>query len=548
MRTSTNIFTAAILVILCIKSVFAVPIPRTKRQNASGGDASAATGMTSSNSTDSSSGSGSGAGSGPWFAVYTDRGPDPAPAVDQIQGFNVVIMSFLLSTGASDMAQAWVSMSASDRTTIKQQYQSAGIKLLVSAFGSTETPTTSGENPQSLAATMAAWVKQYGVDGIDVDYEDTTAMNKGDGKAEQWIIDFTTALRTELPQGQYILTHAPMAPWMGTNPLWKSGAYVTVNKQVGSLIDWYNTQFYNQGPDEYTTCAGLLTTSSSNNPESSVFEIQANGFELNKLVIGKPGSTADASNGQMSTSTLAQCVSQAKGMGWNAGVMSWEYPDANSAWISAVRSSAFPIDGSPGSGSSAPASPTSTANTDPDSVSPTGSVSSTVSGTAGAQPTSASSGDGFSSTSPINTLTTPTSLDDEPTSTNTGTVGDAPIQTPLDGDSSSIVSDTGTGATLSSTPPPTSVDSGSGPTPTDVDSGSSTIAPDSATDEPSVTQTVNNGLWTPTAPTHTFNNGLWTPTANPTGSAIPQRRTSLHEEYSGRRMIRRSRSRYVGSH
>ncbi|KAF9074616.1 glycoside hydrolase superfamily [Rhodocollybia butyracea] len=421
-------------------------------------------------------------------------------------------MSFLLSTGASDMAQAWVSMSASDRTTIKQQYQSAGIKLLVSAFGSTETPTTSGANPQSLAATMAAWVKQYGVDGIDVDYEDTTAMNKGDGKAEQWIIDFTTALRTELPQA------------------------------VGSQIDWYNTQFYNQGPDEYTTCAGLLTTSSSNNPKSSVFEIQANGFELNKLVIGKPGSTADASNGQMSTNTLAQCVSQAKGMGWNAGVMSWEYPDANSAWISAVRSSAFPLDGSPGSGSSAPVSVTSTANTDPDSTSPTGSVSSTVSGTTGAQPTSASSDDGISSTSPTNTFTTPSSLEGEPTSTGTGTVGAAPTQTPSDGDSSSIVSDTGTGATSSSTPP-TSIDSGSGPTPTDTDSGSPTIAPDSTTDEPSVTQTFNNGLWTPTAPTHTFNNGLWTPTANPTGSAIPQRRTSLHEEYPGRRMVRRSRSR-----
>lgn len=33
-------------------------------------------------------------------------------------------------------------------------------------------------------------------------------MNLADGSAETWIIDFTTALRAELPQGEYILTHA----------------------------------------------------------------------------------------------------------------------------------------------------------------------------------------------------------------------------------------------------------------------------------------------------------------------------------------------------
>lgn len=33
-------------------------------------------------------------------------------------------------------------------------------------------------------------------------------MDAGDGKAEQWLITFTTALRAELPQGDYILTHA----------------------------------------------------------------------------------------------------------------------------------------------------------------------------------------------------------------------------------------------------------------------------------------------------------------------------------------------------
>ena len=55
---------------------------------------------------------------------------------------------------------------------------------------------------------MASWVKQYGLDGIDVDYEDLDAMNKGDGKAEEWLTTFTKTLRSQLPQGQYVLTHA----------------------------------------------------------------------------------------------------------------------------------------------------------------------------------------------------------------------------------------------------------------------------------------------------------------------------------------------------
>lgn len=42
----------------------------------------------------------------------------------------------------------------------------------------------------------------------DVDYEDEPAMNKANGAAEQWLVTFTQALRSQLPQGQYILTHA----------------------------------------------------------------------------------------------------------------------------------------------------------------------------------------------------------------------------------------------------------------------------------------------------------------------------------------------------
>ena len=72
-----------------------------------------------------------------------------------------------------------------------------------------------------------------------------------------------------------------------------------------------------EGTNEYTTCSGLLTSSSSTWPNTALFQIAASGVPESKLVIGKPANTADATNGYISTSTLAGCVEQAKNQGWS---------------------------------------------------------------------------------------------------------------------------------------------------------------------------------------------------------------------------------------
>ena len=85
-------------------------------------------------------------------------------------------------------------------------------------------------------------------------------------------------------------------------------------------------------------------------------------MSINKLVIGKPGSAADATNGFMDPATLGTCVAQAKAQGWNAGIMAFEvrsllfalwgadadalllcsqFPEADSTWISAAKGGAF---------------------------------------------------------------------------------------------------------------------------------------------------------------------------------------------------------------
>lgn len=54
------------------------------------------------------------------------------------------ILSFYLNSGPADNAQAWMELTAAQRSTVKAQYAAAGISLMVSAFGSTDTPTSCG--------------------------------------------------------------------------------------------------------------------------------------------------------------------------------------------------------------------------------------------------------------------------------------------------------------------------------------------------------------------------------------------------------------------
>jgi chitinase len=57
------------------------------------------------------------------------------------------------------------------RASTKASYNDAGISLIVTAFGSTDTPTTSGYDPTTVANDLAAYVLEYDLDGVDIDYE-----------------------------------------------------------------------------------------------------------------------------------------------------------------------------------------------------------------------------------------------------------------------------------------------------------------------------------------------------------------------------------------
>ena len=105
----------------------------------------------------------------------------------------------------------------------------------------------------------------------------------------------------------------------------------------------YNVQYYNQADPQthdplYVTCDTLINKATGF-PGTALFELPNNGFDVNKIVIGKPGSSADAGIGFMDPSTLGSCVDTAAGKGWHGGIMGFQMPDVDSAFIKAAKKS-----------------------------------------------------------------------------------------------------------------------------------------------------------------------------------------------------------------
>ncbi|KAH8922653.1 glycoside hydrolase family 18 protein [Atractiella rhizophila] len=276
----------------------------------------------------------------PHFVIYVDsywsNGGAPPPVSDLGQ-WNIIALAFWLTNGPADQAAAWTNLDASTRTSILDSYHAAGKKLIVSAFGQTSHPTTDGFDPTTLANQLAAFVKQWNFDGVDVDYEDLNAMNIG--IAEDWLITFQKQLRGQLGD-DYIISHAPVGPWFTTSTpnagtaFYPGGGYWRVRNEVGFMIDWYNIQYYNQDVG-YTSCSQLIHTSGGWEPGTSILELNARGIPMEKLVLGKPSTPANAGSGYMTAAQLQPCVQDARNNGWNGGLMLWQYPYEPS-WIANV--------------------------------------------------------------------------------------------------------------------------------------------------------------------------------------------------------------------
>ncbi|KAI9783740.1 MAG: hypothetical protein M1816_001176 [Peltula sp. TS41687] len=264
------------------------------------------------------------------------RSPWTIPDANETGHYNVINLAFYTTTGPADFAQAWQDLSEEVQKSKMKRYHVAGKKLMVSAFGDGDQPTTRNQSALVMADKLSDFVRSTGLDGVDIDYEDTACFNNNPDTCVDWLTQLVDRLYKKLDTG--IITMSPLAPWF--SDVKYKRAFVNLQKRLGYQISWYNIQYYNE-PNKYTDCHSLLRETSPRSDITSRTSVQAlidAGVNPSKIVIGKPATRADATYGYMDDNELAKCLKNfptAKELG---GLMKWQYksdPSGKAIWSAA---------------------------------------------------------------------------------------------------------------------------------------------------------------------------------------------------------------------
>jgi len=271
-------------------------------------------------------------------AIYVDEGynyNNPASSFEGIvaEGYNYVLLAFLVSGQPYDAVQSWSTVSPSQQQSTISWFHSKNARLVVSAGGSTDTPYGSFSGTQ-YGTTAANWAVSQHLDGVDFDLENFggsfTAAGMSTSATISWVADATNAARNILgPNG--IISHAPQFPYFGNDDGFSNG-YGQVYQQAPS-INFLLIQYYNNGASD--TYEEIFVSLSG----GSISEISSqSGIPYSKLIPGKPVTSSDG-NDYITASAFHSIVTQAQAnLGWNAGVFGWQWHDntTNYDWISTI--------------------------------------------------------------------------------------------------------------------------------------------------------------------------------------------------------------------
>jgi len=261
-----------------------------------------------------------------WKVDWSNVGNDVKKCVDH--GYNVIILSFYMEGGPYDAAQTWQSITDAQRKDAIDYAHAHNASVMVSAGGATfdfaGAVKKGVDNAKEFCAAASNWAVKYSLDGVDFDMELPPGAPGAfkDGTAINWLVACSLEARNILGDDR-LISHAPQAPYLGT---WAGPAmgYTAVYRQIPQAIDFLNIQFYNQG-NLYSSYETLFVSNPSM-PQTSIKEMNANGIPYEKLVVGKPITTGDASNGWADPCILYKWGLHAyTEFGWKAGYMGWMY-------------------------------------------------------------------------------------------------------------------------------------------------------------------------------------------------------------------------------
>ncbi|WP_299136425.1 glycoside hydrolase family 18 protein [uncultured Tenacibaculum sp.] len=206
-----------------------------------------------------------------------------------------------------------------------------GQKVLIS-FGGGEMSSVAyskiAGHEKELAISIAEFIKNNNLDGIDIDFEDTASfMGNANYDGVAFLVNLTQALRSELPSSQYLITHAPQPPYLEIG----SGmdGYVKIMQQVGNSIDWLNVQFYNNPP----------WSSNPNQIVTSYWQFsKLAGLSPEKIMIGLPVTSRDAGSGYMLIDEIiTEVIEPIQQNGILGGMMNWQFSsDKDGVWAEKI--------------------------------------------------------------------------------------------------------------------------------------------------------------------------------------------------------------------
>jgi hypothetical protein len=168
---------------------------------------------------------------------------------------------------------------AETREIIKEFYRISGIKLFVNAFGTYENPVSDGLDPANCSISLLAYIKDYGFDGVNIDFRDVGSF-KGKGGLS-WMTNFMLNIQSSNVDSKIAVSHS-IDVGLFDGGQYPTGDYSFIEKAVGRDIDFYNIR-YATAKSNFTTYEEIFQSG-----VNSVNNLVRKGVPINKIIIAKP--------------------------------------------------------------------------------------------------------------------------------------------------------------------------------------------------------------------------------------------------------------------